>query len=129
VDPGHNALIVLRYSCEEAGGIIEDLDRDWGTTFRRPALVLPSTEPRPKVLPFRKRSQQKQDSEELKERELRKLTAPAGSGAADRGGPSRNEVGAGGATEAARRPGGVGGVEPALPFQGSKKRSEPNCAP
>jgi hypothetical protein len=49
----NNALIVLRYSCEEAGGIIEDLDRDWGTTFRRPALVLPSTEPR-QVLPFRK---------------------------------------------------------------------------
>jgi hypothetical protein len=46
----NNALIVLRYSCEEAGGLIEDLDRDWGTTFRRPALVLPSTEPR-QVLP------------------------------------------------------------------------------
>jgi hypothetical protein len=49
----NNALIVLRYSCEEAGGIIEDLDRDWGATFRRPALVLPSTEPR-RVLPFRR---------------------------------------------------------------------------
>jgi hypothetical protein len=49
----NNALIVLRYSCEEAGGLIEDLDRDWGTTFRRPAVASPSTEPR-QVLPFRR---------------------------------------------------------------------------
>jgi hypothetical protein len=49
----NNALIVLRYSCEEAGGIIEDLDRDWGTTFRRPAVASPSTESR-QVLPFRR---------------------------------------------------------------------------
>ena len=26
----NNALIVLRYSCEEAGAIVEDLDHDWG---------------------------------------------------------------------------------------------------
>jgi hypothetical protein len=37
--------------------------------------------------------------------------APAGVGAADRGGPSRNEVGAEGAAGAARRTGGVGGVD------------------
>jgi hypothetical protein len=52
--------------------LIEDVDPDWGTTFRRPAVASPSTEQR-QALPFRKRSQQKQDSEELKERELRKL--------------------------------------------------------
>ena len=49
----NNALIALRYSYEEAGGIIEDLDRDWGTTFRRPAVASPSTEQQPKVLRFR----------------------------------------------------------------------------
>jgi len=68
----NNALIALRYSANGAGDLIEDLDPDWGSTFRRPALVLPATEPR-QVLPFRKRSQQKQDSEELKAREQRKL--------------------------------------------------------
>jgi hypothetical protein len=99
----NNALIVLRYSCEEAGGIIEDPDRDWGTTFRRPAFVLPSTEPRPKALPFRKPSQQKQYSEELKERELRKLD-PRRQDLVRRivEGHPENEVGAGGATEAPR---------------------------
>jgi hypothetical protein len=65
-------LTGLRYSYEDAGGIIEDLDPfGWGATCR-PHKASPATEPR-QVLPFRKRSQQKQDSEELKERELRKL--------------------------------------------------------
>jgi hypothetical protein len=68
----NQGLIALRYSCAGAGDIIEDVDPDWGTTFRRPAVASPSTEQR-QVLPFRKRSQQKQDSEELKEREQRKL--------------------------------------------------------
>jgi hypothetical protein len=45
-------LINLRYSYEEAGGIIEDLDRDWGV-IARPLAASPSTEPR-QVLPFRK---------------------------------------------------------------------------
>jgi hypothetical protein len=44
-------LINLRYSYKEAGGIIEDLDRDWGSTCR-PLAASPSTEPR-QVLPFR----------------------------------------------------------------------------
>ena len=39
------------------------------------------------------------------------LPAPAGSGAPDRGGPSRNEVGAEGAAGVARRTGSVGGVD------------------
>jgi hypothetical protein len=65
-------LTGLRDSREHAGGIIEDLDPvGWGAT---PLESTPATEPR-QVLPFRKRSQQKQDSEELKEkeREQRKL--------------------------------------------------------
>jgi hypothetical protein len=49
----NNALIALRYSADGAGGLIEDLDPDWGTTFRRPAAASPSTEP-PRVLPFRR---------------------------------------------------------------------------
>jgi hypothetical protein len=44
-------LTGLRYSYEDAGGIIEDLDFDWGATCR-PAVASPSTEPR-QVLPFR----------------------------------------------------------------------------
>ena len=46
-------LTGLRYSCEEAGGIIEDLDFDWGATVR---LVADAQSPRPadqQVLPFR----------------------------------------------------------------------------
>jgi hypothetical protein len=62
----------LRYSREEAGGIMEDLDHfGWGG-YCRPLPATTATEPR-QVLPFRKRSQQKQDSEELKEREQRKV--------------------------------------------------------
>jgi len=34
-------LTGLRYSCEEAGGIIEDLDFDWGATCR-PLAASPS---------------------------------------------------------------------------------------
>jgi len=45
-------LTGLRYSYEDAGGIIEDLDRDWGTCAR-PLRATPATEPR-QVLPFRK---------------------------------------------------------------------------
>ena len=44
-------LTGLRYSYEEAGGIIEDLDFDWGATCR-PLASLTATEPR-QVLPFR----------------------------------------------------------------------------
>ena len=36
-------LTGLRGSCEEAGGIIEDLDRDWGATCR-PLAASPATE-------------------------------------------------------------------------------------
>ena len=62
----------MRYSYEDAGGIIENLDPfGWGATCR-PHKASPTTEPR-QVLPFRRSgTQQKQDSEELKERELRK---------------------------------------------------------
>jgi len=65
-------LTGLRYSREEAGGIIEDLDFDWGATCRPLASSI-ATEPR-QVLPFRTRTTVKpqQDSEELKERERRK---------------------------------------------------------
>ena len=42
-------LTGLRYSYEEAGGIIEDLDRDWGATCR--PLASSAAEPR-QVLPF-----------------------------------------------------------------------------
>jgi hypothetical protein len=42
-------LTGLRYSY---GGIIEDLDFDWGSTCR-PLAASPSTEP-PQVLPFRR---------------------------------------------------------------------------
>jgi hypothetical protein len=46
-------LTKLRYSREEAGGIIEDLDPfGWGATCR-PHKASPSTEPR-QVLPFRR---------------------------------------------------------------------------
>jgi hypothetical protein len=69
--PSNNALIALRYSATGAGDIIDDLDRDAELTYRRPTAI-GSTEQQ-QVLPFRKRSQQKQDSEELKEREQRKL--------------------------------------------------------
>ena len=41
----------LRYSYEEASGIIEDLDFDWGATCR-PLAASPATEPR-QILPFR----------------------------------------------------------------------------
>src|SRR5262249_21722401 len=44
-------LTGLRYSYEDAGGIIEDLDFDWGATCRPLASSTP-TEPR-QVLPFR----------------------------------------------------------------------------
>ena len=40
-------LTGLRYSYEEAGGIIEDLDRDWGATCRL-LTSSPATEPRHK---------------------------------------------------------------------------------
>ena len=45
-------LTGLRYSYEEAGGIIEDLDFAWGATCR-PLAALPAAEPR-QVLPFRR---------------------------------------------------------------------------
>jgi hypothetical protein len=46
-------LTKLRYSREEAGGIIEDLDPfGWGATCR-PLAASPATEPR-RVLPFRR---------------------------------------------------------------------------
>jgi hypothetical protein len=46
-------LTGLRYSCEEVGGIIEDLDPfGWGATCR-PLAAAPATEPR-QVLPFSK---------------------------------------------------------------------------
>jgi hypothetical protein len=45
-------LTGLRYSYEDAGGIIEDLDRDWGATCR-PLAASTATEPR-QVLPFRR---------------------------------------------------------------------------
>jgi hypothetical protein len=45
-------LTGLRYSCEEAGGIIEDLDFDWGATCR-PLTASPAQGPR-RVLPIRK---------------------------------------------------------------------------
>jgi hypothetical protein len=67
-------LTGLRNSREHAGGIIEDLDPvGWGATCR-PHKASPATEPR-QVLPFRTRTTVKpqQDSEELKEREQRKL--------------------------------------------------------
>jgi len=67
----NNALTALRYSVTGAGDIIDDLDRGAETTYRRLAVV--DSTKQQQVLPFRKRSQQKQDSEELKERELRKL--------------------------------------------------------
>jgi hypothetical protein len=47
----NNALIALQYSADGAGDLIEDLDPDWGTTFRRPSVASPSTEQQP-VLPF-----------------------------------------------------------------------------
>jgi hypothetical protein len=45
-------LTGLRYSREHAGGVIEDLDRDWGATCR-PLAASPSPEPR-QVLAFRR---------------------------------------------------------------------------
>ena len=46
-------LTGLRYSCEEAGGIMEDLDHfGWGG-YCRPLESSPATEPR-QVLPFRR---------------------------------------------------------------------------
>jgi hypothetical protein len=44
-------LTGLRYSYEDAGGIIEDLDRDWGAPCR-PLASSTATGPR-QVLPFR----------------------------------------------------------------------------
>ncbi len=67
-------LTGLRYSYEDAGGIIEDLDPfGWGATCR-PLAATPAQGPR-EVLPFRTRTivKPQQDSEELKEREQRKL--------------------------------------------------------
>ena len=49
----NNALIALRYSADGAGDLIEDLDPDFGTTFRRPAAASPSIEQQPKALQFR----------------------------------------------------------------------------
>jgi hypothetical protein len=46
-------LTNLRYSYEDAGGIIEDLDRDWGTTVRCAGASNAAPGPR-QVLPFRK---------------------------------------------------------------------------
>jgi hypothetical protein len=48
-------LTGLRYSYEDAGGIIEDLDFDWGATCR-PLAVSAATEPR-QVLLFRRSGQ------------------------------------------------------------------------
>jgi hypothetical protein len=48
-------LTGLRYSYEVAGGIIEDLDFDWGSTCR-PLAATPATEPR-QVLPPRRASE------------------------------------------------------------------------
>jgi hypothetical protein len=45
-------LTGLRYSREEAGGIIEDLDRDWGSTFRRHEASASTDQQQ--VLPFRR---------------------------------------------------------------------------
>jgi hypothetical protein len=54
----NNALIVLRHSCDDAGGIIEDLDPfGWGATCR-PLAAAPATEPR-QVLPFRELANKK----------------------------------------------------------------------
>jgi|SRR6516165_5962318 len=71
----NNALIALRYSITGAGDIIDDLDHCAETTYRRPVAASPSTERRSTILPFRTRTTVKpqQDSEELKERERRKL--------------------------------------------------------
>jgi hypothetical protein len=47
-------LTGLRYSYEDAGGIIEDLDPDWGATVR---LAADAQSPQPtdqQVLPFRR---------------------------------------------------------------------------
>jgi hypothetical protein len=45
-------LTGLRYSYKDAGGIIADLDPDWGATAG-PVETLPATEPR-RILPFRR---------------------------------------------------------------------------
>jgi hypothetical protein len=51
-------LMGLRYSYEDAGGIIEDLDPfGWGATCR-PLAASPATEPR-QVLPFRANKKRK----------------------------------------------------------------------
>jgi hypothetical protein len=102
-------LTGLRYPYEDAGGIIEDLDPfGWGATCR-PLAATPATERQ--VLPFRTRTivKPQQDSEEFEGAGAAQAgPAPAGLGAANRGWPSRNEVGAEGAARVARRTGSVG---------------------
>jgi hypothetical protein len=49
----NNALIALRYSVTGAGDLMEDIDPDWGTAFRRPTAASPAQGPR-QVLPFRR---------------------------------------------------------------------------
>ena len=51
-------LTGLRYSYEDAGGIIEDLDFDWGSTVRLAADVQSPPPTDQQVLPFRCRSSQ-----------------------------------------------------------------------
>ena len=46
-------LTGLRYSYEDAGGIIEDLDFDWGSTVRLAADVQSPPPEERQVLPFR----------------------------------------------------------------------------
>ena len=47
-------LTGLRYSYEDAGGIIEDLDRDWGATVRLADDTQAPQPTDPQVLPFRR---------------------------------------------------------------------------
>ena len=49
-------LTMLRYTYADAGGLIEELDRDWGTTIRCPedSDASPSPDQPPKVLQLRR---------------------------------------------------------------------------
>jgi hypothetical protein len=50
-------LTGLRYSYEDGGGIIEDLDRDWGSIVRLVAVEKSSPPTDQQVLPFRCKKQ------------------------------------------------------------------------
>ena len=101
----NNALIALRYSITGAGDIIDDLDHCAETLSASCCCIALDRAPidNPAV-PYSNNSEAAAGLRGIEGAGAAQArSSPAGSGAADRGWPPRNEVGAEGAAEAARR--------------------------